>query len=206
MVGAVEDQARVTSMSRSIKLPRPTIIRVYAFCREGERSVDAALHAPWQQLTEYYDVRKRTAIRQTLDQLRSLVPNAPSGPLSPGDVQLRHLDAPGPWRVLLRLAMAPWKKTWAFSDADIRFLASRLQALLDCLKNEERPEQQALVALRMDLFDCQWVIGRHYYGRAELAKAERIEHFNHSEYREFVKLEDLIRDLDPVTHHHLEAP
>ncbi len=58
-----------------IQLPKKTVIQLYSYCREAERSVDAALWTKWCELTNYYAEQKTATIRQMIENLNRGLPD-----------------------------------------------------------------------------------------------------------------------------------
>ena len=175
----------------TVEISKELAIKLFAYAREAERSVDFAHLGPdqWALLRDYYGLRKQEALREIVRQLSSLIP--PDPPLlerhqfEKGGL-IRRLRLP-----IIRLANLT-KLNWKFSRAEIIFIRQCFQYLIDVLPLWPRPPAQVLVNLRMDLFACECMIENHLYGLPELEKASRVEHFCQPDHIEHVTIDDLV--------------
>lgn len=176
-----------------VKLTRSPIIQLYCVVRQAERSVDAALFAPWRELTAYYEGERAALARLVLDNLRQLLRGCGSEVrYTHRDEMLRDVAAPG----LIRHLSGPWvarlKKRWAFSSRTLGFVAATLQAFLDLLNAIQQPARESLISLRMDLWACEYMIECRCHGFAELPRAMNIEHFNQAAHVVPVRMRQLV--------------
>ena len=174
-----------------VQLSRKTVVRIYCYCREGERSVDAALWTPWPELTNYYGAQRIAAIRQTIEELERSLGDRQGCSCRRRDELTQRAPTPGLLRVLFGKWFGQTKTAWPLLPQEIQFFASSLLRLLQFLSIPEKPSQEELINLRMDLHACQYLVECRCYGLPELAKAQRIEHFYQSPAVAAVKLADL---------------
>ncbi|MBV9123166.1 MAG: hypothetical protein JO112_07405 [Planctomycetes bacterium] len=172
-----------------MRLPKSFIIELYCFSRQAERSVDAALLAPWSEFRAYYGPDKISALALLILKLQSLLPYP--FPRSEEDIT-PTVVAPGLFKVLLGPWIARWKKKWTFSCQEIALLACTLQTLVNIVKKPLPPDLQFLIRLRMDFWTCEYIIESRCYGMRELKVAQNIEHFNQSWHIKPVTLSELV--------------
>jgi hypothetical protein len=168
------------------------VVLTYGYAREAERSVDAVLGNKWSELVDYYQ-DKIGVLASWATCLRILLPSqaAPSRPPSREDIG-RAVSPPGLFSVLFGRWIASWKSTWRFSDRELAFFISTLNTLLEFLKAPESPPREELIAVRRDLYVCQYVIDCRCHGLPELVRARRVEHFRQSLHLVPVKIADLV--------------
>jgi hypothetical protein len=195
-VGVLANTGRAPSRVACVKLSRRLVIETYALCRQAERSVDKVLDYRWPEFTAYYRGNRGAAVKRVVEQLRQLASDGACDP-SPGREELtRHPRRPGLVQFLFGKWLAAGKKEWSIPCREIGFTAAALQALARLIDQDERPDHDTLVELRMDLWAAQWLLEGHCYGLSELARAVRMEHFSQSDHLVTVTLADLIRHLD----------
>jgi hypothetical protein len=175
-----------------IPIPKELIIQLYCYSRQAERSVDAALWTTWAELRDYYGEEKLAAIRLLIGKLRSLSPTSAASPPSSGEEITKAVSSPSLFRVLFGGWIAAWKKVYLFTHREISFMAVTLNCLFHTLRATDRPTNEALIALRMDLHACEYLIECRCYGLPQLVRAVRIEHFNQARHLVPVKMDDLI--------------
>jgi hypothetical protein len=168
------------------------VVLTYGYAREAERSVDAVLGNKWSELTDYYQP-KTAALTSLTASLQNLLPRQAGSPRSlTGEEIGRAVSPPGLVAVLFGSWIARWKSTWRFSDREVAFLISTLNTLLEFLKKPESPSREELIALRRELYVCEYLIECRCHGLPELTTAKRIEHFRQSPYLVPVKIQDLV--------------
>ncbi len=176
-----------------IAVPKLVVLQMFCYSREAERSVDATLFAHWWELREYYTAAKRAAIAQLTARLQDTLPDACLA--SPVMTRDEIWPKPSPlgelFRALFGRWIAPWKTAWRFPSQEIRFIASNLTTVLSFLEAANRPANQALIDLRMDLNAGEHLIECRCHGLPELARAQRIQHF-HGPRIMSVKMEDVL--------------
>jgi hypothetical protein len=181
-----------------ISVPKQLVLQMFCYSREAERSVDATLFAHWWELREYYAAEKRAAIAQLTAKLRDTLSNACLA--SPRLTRNEIWPKPSPLGQLIRVLfgrwIAPWKKAWRFPSQEIRFIVSNLTTVLSFLEAGDRPANQALIDLRMDLYTGEYLIEWRCHGLPELVRAQKIEHFHGPLHIRLVKMEDLIGQPD----------
>jgi hypothetical protein len=178
-----------------IKLSKETILRLFCYCREGERSVHRALSANWSDLRAYYSETKRTEIKQLIKKLRQVA----GQPVADGLSLTRNeagkiVSAPGIIRYYLGRWLVQHKKAWTFPLLAIQFMALTLHSLVRFVEEEIKPDTGSLISLRMDLCVCQSLIEGRCHGLAEIERAKWIEHFQMTEWLPKVTLTDILGD------------
>jgi hypothetical protein len=174
-------------------LDKPFVIEMYAYTFQGERSIAFALGAPWDELRAFYQGERiaglksfNIAVHERLNrqQVKCLCLNRNQISLYPSPVRL-HQYLFGKW-------VSRWKRQWSFPAEAICFMATALDSLVHHLESETRPDQNDLIALRMDLCTSRSIIEDRCYGLAELALARRLEHFWQADWITPVTLQDLL--------------
>jgi hypothetical protein len=189
-----------------LKLPRWLIVETYALCRQAERSVDKVLDGRWPEFTAYYRGKRLTAVKRVVEHLRSSASGGTCDP-SPGrDELMRNSGRPGLVRFLFGKWLAAGKKEWSIPCREVGFTATVLQGLARLIEQEESPDPDTLVELRMDLWAAQWLIDGHCCGLPELARAVRMEHFMQSDHLATITLADLIRHPESDNEHLEHTP
>jgi hypothetical protein len=189
-------------MAEWIKLPKELVVRTYCCCREAERSLDAALPLwlPWEEFTAYYAGERAAALRTLLVRLGGSLPLGLAAAPSPSwEEVIRYLAPPGPvaelFDELIGKRIRGRQRAFGFLPQEVQYIIGRLAALADLLVKKERPQQQDLIAMRMDLFACQRLIDCRCHGLAELDKAQRLSHFGEPGHEPRLRVEDLVERL-----------
>jgi hypothetical protein len=178
-----------------VRLDKESVLRLYCYCREAERSLHRALTAPWAGFRAYYGTDKAGAIRSFREQLARKCPGAcRSSPLP--DVG----GVPGMpvWRLFVRYWfgrwLARWEKQWSFPEDELCITLAGLDALLGLLDAPARPDADVLIGLRMHFYNCQRFIGHRCLGLPDIEKAARIDHFDSSPTYAGLQLSDILKD------------
>jgi hypothetical protein len=178
-----------------MRLDRESVLKLFCYCREAERSVHHALDAPWPDFQAYYAPDKTEAIESLIGQLSVGLTPGGTG-LVPAESSEGHGMAP--WRFFFRYwfgrLIAPWERSWTFPERDVRHILATLTSLLRLLDVPARPDAHALIALRMAFYDCQRIIEGRCYGLRELEQARRIDHFHRTREQPVVQLADILRE------------
>jgi hypothetical protein len=178
-----------------VRLDKESVVRLFCYCREAERSVHRALGDPWPEFQAYYGAEKVAPIRCLVGKLREALGDRNLSPLSSG--RERPLGI-GPGRFFLRYWfgrwLVRWEKCWSFSGRDICFIVTTLEALFRLFGTASKPHADALVALRMAFYDCERVIEGRCYGLREIERASRIDHFHSSPGFPWVQLPEILKD------------
>jgi hypothetical protein len=180
-----------------VRLSRPFILEFYCLARQAERSVHRALPNPWPEFQAYYNDQKRQAITGMCRRLSALLPDEDNLPALRSAEDLEKELAPaGPiselGRYLYGMVFGRIRKSWSFSADEIRFFITQLSTLLQLLQEENRPSQEALIALRMDLCYCQLIVSQRCPGMGERARASQVEHFDKTPWLPSVTMEELV--------------
>ena len=185
-------------MRAKIRLDKETVVRLFCYSCEGYRSVHRALQEGyWSAFQAYYTAEKRGALQALVQQLGDLTPEALRDVPPPTlDELSRITPSVGLFRVLLGRWLNKRKQSWSFAVPEIRFLTSTLQRLLDFLKRPLAPSPEELFSLQIQLCNCSGIFEMHGYGLAAIARARRIEHFDHTPWVPHVKLSDIVRGAD----------
>jgi hypothetical protein len=174
----------------AIHFSKGTVLTLYCYCRQAERSLDNALSSPrvWSQLLAYYHANKQTEIRKLLSELKWTGPN------------LHHVPKRGSFALdgfrafassLANLLINRMKKSWAFSEAETAFIAGTLAQLLGMLQNSKPPKTEDAIDLRLDFLECEFIIAHKLIGVPELRTAINIEHFNQASHITHVTFHDM---------------
>jgi hypothetical protein len=172
-------------------LSRNTALLLFCCFRQAERSVHYVLSFPneWPQFLAYYNKAKQTQIAKVISLLKDAGAELDKVP------SRQELFEQNGWSAVMRCLIAllynPLKRSWSFSRKELSFFCATLQHLLQILGHAEPRDNDELIELRMDCFDCHYVIRRKLIGIAEVRKADAIEHFSQSNYVSFVTFHDL---------------
>lgn len=175
------------------RLSARTVLELFCVARQAERSVDKVLGNEWSEFVDYYSPEKVERIESLITHLRCLLPTdalvaSPADRDAIGD----GVPTPGMITVFIVQWFAAMRKTWRFRGQELGFMAATLESVLRALKSPHPPTQEALIALRMNLYTCEVVIECRCYGLPGLAEAARIEHLWHSPIIGPVKIIDLV--------------
>jgi hypothetical protein len=171
-------------------LSKNTALLLFCYFRQAERSVHYALTFPdsWPQFLAYYDKAKQTQIAKAI----SLLKDAGA---EPDKAPSRLVFEQNGWLSVVRCSAAllcnPLKSSWSFSTQELSFFSATLEHPLRILGYAEPPEIDELIELRMDCFQCHYIIRRKLIGVPEIRKADAIEHFGQSKYVSPVTFQDL---------------
>ena len=173
-------------------LPRRFVVQVYCLARQAERSLDAALFAPWSELAAYFTGERAARLNDVLGGLvNHLQSEGMTLPRTGREEVVRTVKTPGLIRHLSGPHLARWKKQWAFSRQQLCFIAGAFQSFLYLLKAGPEPARETIISLRMDFWACEYLIECRCHGMPELTRATYVEHFNQSLHVTPVKVSDL---------------
>jgi hypothetical protein len=177
------------------RLDRRIVVAVYAWCRQAERSIDRTLLNPdvWLPFTKYYDHRKRQGLCAAVEALRGR-----SGELTPAANREHLLE--GVWRTSTSVSgkigsffhrlTNRFRFDWCFAQHELVFFYQTLSKFIALLDERERPSPGAIIAMRMDLYACQWAI-RNRVGVTSLGQSRTCREFRATAFLQHVSLEDL---------------
>jgi hypothetical protein len=180
------------------RLAKDSAVGLYCWCRQAERSIDFALtggSAQWSKFTEYYDDRKRAGMASALEELKALGVHLLN---PPAHEKVAYLSLWSPFLYLLKRMRNRSRAAWVFSKEELAFIYSVLDKFFRTLDSRAKPDQEFLIQLRMRLYDCQWIIGKHLCGLPELARAAYVEHFCQAPQLTPVTLEEMGIRLPPA--------
>jgi hypothetical protein len=161
----------------TIRLDRKTIVALYCYCRQAERSLHRACDPAnqWSRFVLFYDVTKRAALRRLLSSARNRLPpelrTLPASSATP-------VISTSVWRLVSGHLLARWKRVWLFHDDEIRFIVAGISDLLALLDAPTPPAMDTLIARRRQLLDCETIIEARCPGLAELRGARNITYFD----------------------------
>src|SRR5262249_3564482 len=154
----------------TVQLTGRKVLELFCTAREAERSVDFALLAEWPDFLEYYSAEKVARVVGLVERLRDLLPAEMQDVAARSREEIcRRVLGPGPVRLLFGRWLARIQKTWGCRAQEIVFGIATLERLLQALKSTDRPSQDALIALRMDMYTCEYVIECRCHGLPGLA-------------------------------------
>lgn len=172
-------------------LSKNTALLLFCFFRQAERSVHVALTFPktWLQFLAYYDKAKQIQISKVIDLLKD------AGAVLDKVPNRQELERKG-WVSVVRcsaaLVLNRFKRSWSFSKRELSFFSATLEHLLGILGHAEPPKTDELIELRVDCFDCHYLIAGKLIGVPEIKKANAIEHFGgQSKHINYVTFQDL---------------
>jgi hypothetical protein len=161
------------------------------FCsfRQAERSVHFAHSSPsqWLEFVAYYH-GKQPHIANAIAMLRD------AGAVQ-DSVPRRHMLAESSLlsvaRSITGLLCNRLKRSWSFSVDELSFFSATLERLRRILRHPVLPASEELIELRLDCFECHYLIGRKLFGVPEIRKADAIEHFNQSDHIRHVTFQEM---------------
>ena len=180
-------------------LPKNTALTLFCLFRQAERSVHYALSCPsqWSQFVSYYDKAKQIQISEAIGMLKDAGAVQDNVPSRQGLAQDGFLSFV---RCTAGFLTNPFKRSWAFSVREISFFSATFEHLLRILNNTDLPQREELIELRLDCFECHYVIARKLIGVPEIQRANSIDHFNQSEYVSHVTFQEVgIHNLETET-------
>jgi hypothetical protein len=168
-------------MTRHINLDRRTVLEIYCYCRQAERSVHFAIpsEAQWEGFLEYYGRGRIEKVEALVRKLEQFLPKE-----SPGAVldRARLCLQEGFLARLAKACVSYWRESWTFGNEEIAFFCLALAAFLGLSNELHRPPVSSLIAIRQDLYLCELIIGSRVIGVPDLRRAAQIEHFCQSIY------------------------
>ncbi len=173
-------------------LSKGSVLRMFAVCRQGERSIDAVLHPSqtnWAELRRYYTAEKRQVIRSALADL-ALEPSPVLTSFSEA-VAYRH---PSCFASFLEFVVNKWRRTWRFGSDEQRFLANNLGRLLSVLESDQQPAHTDLVQLRLNLTAATSFLWSKLSGIRELSMIYDVEYFAPPAGKRLHSLHELLGD------------
>jgi hypothetical protein len=177
-----------------MRLDKESVVKLYCYCREAERSVHRALSDPWPDFLAYYGADKTDPIRQLIQGLAGAARKAGPCPDPPPNVGVLDMSV---WRMFVRFCfgrwLVRWETGWSFPEREICYILGRLEALFRLLASPTRPEPQVLIALRMAFCECEHIIAQRCYGLRGIEIAQGIDHFNKTAWLPQVTLADVLK-------------
>jgi hypothetical protein len=178
----------------TVRLDKESVVRLYCYCREAERSVHRALSDPWPEFRAYYGPAKTVPIHGLLENLATAVRAGGSCP----DVSEREEGfGIARWRFFLRYWfgrwLVRWEEGWFFPRREVCYMLGRLEALFRLLDAPTKPDAATLIALRKAFCECERIIEGRCYGLCEIEFARGIDHFNKTAWLPHVTLTDVLK-------------
>jgi hypothetical protein len=138
--------------SMRIVLNKHFILQLYVLTREAERSIHAALSSEWSELRAGYPPNKIEAIRRMREEILREVDLKNVDRPRCLETEYRLADAsPNPFRWIFRSWL--WKRARFFRfGEEIVPICDTLDAVATMVASETRPENSALIALRVRLY------------------------------------------------------
>ncbi len=179
-----------------IPLDRITILKIYCYCRQAERSVHRVLNpaACWSDFQAYYGEKC-----VPIDHLRQFLQTFLSEekdhdlPLS-REVFEKDSRLPGICQIILGKLLARWKSVWRFSPSEIAFIVATLRKFLLFCRSPSKPIAAELINLRMDFSSIEMVLEWRCYGLKEFQKACHIAHFDQGNEHPGVRIQDILAE------------
>jgi hypothetical protein len=174
----------------SLSFSKGAALKLFCYFRQAERSVHyaAACRSDWPSFVTYYRGGKQAVIEELIGTLA----DAGAVPLSGARRQRLARDGfLSNFGSAARLLINPLRSSWSFSLDEISFFSGTLVHLAEVISADDPPENDELICLRMSCFDCHYLIGRKLIGLREIQKAQMIEHWLQSDYREHVTFEEM---------------
>jgi hypothetical protein len=141
----------------------------------------------------YYDPDRLGTLEAVVARLRDVLPQTGVSEGSPG---FGEVYRPKVLRMAFVLLLGKLgllrKSTFAFRMPEIRFVLTKLQALVNLLGSKEKPAQDEIIAARMAMYGCQRLLEGPCFGLPELKRADRVEHFLYPAHWQPVKLDELV--------------
>jgi hypothetical protein len=176
-----------------IKLEKNTVLRLYCFLREAERSVHRAISDPWPEFKDYYRPSKIAAVQHLAETLReALGSDFPIQDQMSREQAGKSISPPGIFRYYLGHLIATRKRDWTFPASAVAFMAGTLSRLVTLLEAAQKPNPDVLISLRMDCCASEWIIENRCHGLPELNRAKRIDHFHRTDWLPYVTLGDIV--------------
>lgn len=176
-----------------IQLAKSTVLKLFCFLREAERSVHRAITDPWPEFRDYYRPAKVAALRRLAAALgEALGSDIPTQEQMSREQAGESVSPPGIFRYYLGHLIAARKKAWPFPVPAVVFMATTLNRLVALLEATQKPDPGVLISLRMDCCAGEWMIESRCHGLPELRRARQVDHFNRAEWLPYVTLNDIL--------------
>lgn len=176
-------------MNMGSRISRRLALMLFCCFRQAERSIHHAHSCPsqWSQFVAYYAAKqayiyKAIAILKDAGAMQDSVPSRQ---------MLTESTLVSIGRSIAGLLCNRLKRSWTFSVDELSFFSATLARLIRILHHPELPENEELIGLRLDCFECHYIIGTRLVGIPEIRKAGAIEHFLQSEYVTHVTFQDM---------------
>jgi hypothetical protein len=176
-----------------IPLEKSTVLKLFCFLREAERSVHRAITDPWPEFRDYYRPAKIAALQRLAATLgEALGSDFPAQGLISREQAGKSISSPGIFRYYLGHLIATRKSAWTFPVPAVAFMAVTLNRLVTLVEATQKPDPSVLISLRMDCCASEWMIESRCHGLPELRRARRIDHFHRTEWLPYVTLSDIL--------------
>lgn len=166
----------------SVVIPKMLLVATFAATRQLARSLDASLHANWDDFVDFFCGRDLSLYASLLDQLGELHCRG-EGHAGSGEVPPEL-----PW---FRVAFARCKfllfGTARLSPDSLQFILSSIKKSFLLIDGKSKPADSKIIDLRMRLSACEFIIQQRAM-KSSLKMAQDVEHFNASRYREHFPL------------------
>ncbi len=171
----------------AVILNRGLALATLTVSRQLARSLDAALHAKWEDFLCFFTHEDRWIHDAVLQRLKEVGGGAPTSGQVDSD-SLRALRWYSSWisRVIFMM-----KGEARFPRAEIFFITTALEAGTQSMKLTQRPSNDEIAELRMNLSVCEVLIERRV--PADVSRASRaVSHFNASAYQNFNSISEIL--------------
>src|SRR5579883_2741093 len=132
----------------TITLEKNTVLKLFCFLREAERSVHRAISDPWPEFRDYYRPSKIAALQCLVATLReALGSDFPTQAQMSREQAGKSISPPGILRYYLGHLIATRKGAWTFPALAVAFMAATLNRLITLLEAVQKPDPDVLISL-----------------------------------------------------------
>ena len=177
-------------MEMAVMVDKEELIELYACCRQAQMSLHRVLPFGdvWGEFQEFYNMQRRALLTQQIEKLRAII--APDTPT----ISLPQIMKSARWLNLLSPVKAMRNRrqeSIGVAPKYAKFIGASLQRFSEFIDRSPRPATNEIIEMRRELYAAEWILGVHLSGLKQVATAKSVEHFNQSDYRRHVAIEEI---------------
>ncbi|MBW3598284.1 MAG: hypothetical protein KY475_13555 [Planctomycetes bacterium] len=178
-----------------VLVDKQDLIRIFACCRQAQMSVHRILPFGdvWREFQQFYSERRRGLLNNCLEQLGMLLPPETA---APSREQVERTARWLPFTSRLRSVVNGRRPRLAVSADHLAYIDAALKQFRSFLDQPQKPNTHEIIAMRTELYTCQWLTRAYLAGDKAADAAQHVEHFNQSDYRQHVAIDEIVPLLE----------
>jgi len=186
-----------------MQLSKETATRLTCYLRQAERSLDRGLQTRWSGVKSYYAERYHEELGQFMEQFPAGLSMASEKDI----VGLRsRWEKRGRIRRSSRIVWGRLRslflRPYSFNDEELRLFLRTLRRVLELLADQQPPDPNVIVRLRMDATLSWWLIQMRYGAHLDFDRILRVECFLHPEWLESYSVDEIAAEQDQDQQRH----